>query len=210
MIYLENNGKISKLITDAPLTLTHSPVKLWDMAGWSVDGLESLVNGTPYQLLIDCLPLVGGDNVKVATIWDEKAQGSNGGTFTAGAWRQRDLNTKVDPDNLVTVTSNTVTINVAGKYWLRASCPVYNAGRNQSRITKNNAFLQQGTSEYAATASDASIKSSIVWAGQLAANDVLQLEHQCDTTVATYGFGVGDSSSWGVEIFSIMELVKLD
>jgi prefoldin subunit 5 len=50
MIFLENNGKISKLTTGAPLTITHSPVKLWDMAGWSVDGLEALVNSTPYQV----------------------------------------------------------------------------------------------------------------------------------------------------------------
>lgn len=205
MIYLENNGKISKLTTDAPLTLTHSPVKLWDMAGWSVDGLEALLNRTPYQLLIDCLPFVGGDIVKVAIVWDEKAQGVNGGTFTAGAWRQRDLNTKLDTDTIISLASNQVTILQSGKYLVRASCPAYSCGRNQSRLTKNSSLLQQGTSEsYAGTVTS---RSHIAWCGNLTVDDVIRLEHQCETTVATYGFGVGDSSSYGVEIYSIMELI---
>lgn len=150
------------------------------------------------------------ETMKVAIVWDEKPQNTNGGTFTAGAWRQRDLNTKSDPDNLVSVASNAVTITTSGKYWIRAIAPAYTAGRNQCRITKNGSLLQQGTSEYAATAGDDSIKSVVAWVGQLVANDVIRLEHQCDSTSPTYGFGVGDNSSWGVEIYSIMEIIKLD
>ena len=145
--------------------------------------------------------------MKIAIVYDEKTQNSNGGTFTTGAWRQRDLNTKLDSDTIVSLASNAVTVLATGKYLIRANCPAYTVGRNQCRLTKNNSLLQQGTSEYAATNGNDSIKSIVVWVGQLTANDVIRIEHQCDTTVATYGFGVGDSSSYGVEIYCIMEII---
>ena len=208
MIYLENNGKISKLTTDAPLTLTHSPVKLWDMAGWSVDGLESLVNGTPYQLLIDCLPLVGGDIVKIATIWDEKAQGTAGGTFTNGAWRQRDLNSKNDPDSIVSLASNTVTIAVAGKYFIRAICPAYAVTLHQARLLKNGSVVAIGTGQYTHPSYGAMTHSTVQYVGTLAVNDTLTIEHRCVTTVATYGLGTDGGQTWGVNVYSMMEVVQ--
>jgi hypothetical protein len=153
-----------------------------------------------YNIMLS-LGLIMGEDMKVAIVWDEKAQNSNGGTFTSGAWRQRDLNTKLDPDNLVTVASNAVTILQSGKYWIRAICPTLSTDRHQARITKNNTLLQQGISQY-------DVAMSIVSAvTTLDANDILRLEHQCRVTNATYGFGVGDLSDYGVEIYSIMEII---
>lgn len=144
------------------------------------------------------------ETMKVAIVWDEKPQGTNGGTFTAGAWRQRDLSTKNDPDNLVSVASNAVTILQAGKYWIRAIAPTLNTDRHQARITKNNALLQQGISQHGEST------AFVIAVATFTAGDVLRVEHQCRTTIATYGFGVGDNSDWGVEIYSIMEIIKID
>ena len=207
MIYIENNGKISKLSTDAPLTLTHSPVKLWDMAGWSVDGLEALLNSTPYQLLIDCLPVYGGEIVKAAMIWDEKAVTVSGGTFTAGAWGERDLNTKNDPDSLVTVASNAVTIAVAGKYLIRASAPANAVDVHQVRLNINNSSYVLGTSTYSPLPNYYGFgRSEVIHVATLTVNDVLRLEHRCTTTYNSYGFGL--AQAWGVNIYSIMELIQ--
>src|SRR3990172_5694485 len=56
-------------------------------------------------------------------VTDEKAQGTNGGTFTTGAWRTRDLNSeKSDVNGLATVASNQVTL-AAGTWLFRCIAP---------------------------------------------------------------------------------------
>lgn len=203
MIYIENNGKISKLSTDSPTTLTHSPVKLWDMAGWSVDGLEALLNSTPYQLLIDCLPLVGGDIVKVAIVWDYKT--TYGGTFTSGAWRTRDLNTEQDPDNLVSLTANIVTVAVAGRYLIRGLAPAYYVGYHQCRLLVGTTPYY-GTTQYLnADVSGISVVSAVL---DLVVGNTVSLEHRCNTTRATDGFGNG--SLVNIATHSVLEIIKLD
>ena len=160
-----------------------------------------------YNIMLS-LGLIMGEDMKVAIVYDEKTQNSNGGTFTTGAWRQRDLNTKLDPDNIVSIASNQVTILQSGKYLIRANCPAYSVGRHQCRLLKNGSLLQQGTSQYAIIAYGGENRSFVAYCGMLDANDVIKLEHQCEATSPTnYGFGVGDSSSYGVEIFSIMEII---
>lgn len=208
MIYLENNGKISKLDVNQPLTLTHSPVKLWDMASFSVDGLENLLNNiTPYQLLVASLPLVGSVILKAAIIWDEKAINVVGGTFTAGAWRQRDLNTRLDPDNLVSVASNEVTVLAAGKYWIRAHAPSgYGTYYHQVRLLVNGSQVALGTSEDSITA-HVITRSFVNYVATLNANDVLKLEHYCYATVTSYGFGI--SNTWGANVYAVMEVIQL-
>ena len=42
-----------------------------------------------------------------AILADVKANSTNGGTFTAGAWRTRDLNTEIaDPDGIVSISTD--------------------------------------------------------------------------------------------------------
>lgn len=161
------------------------------------------------EFCTEILGIIGAEViVKVAIIWDEKAQGVNGGTFTAGAWRQRDLNTKLDPDNLVTVVSNAVTIAVAGKYWIRASAPAfYNVYRHQARLTINSNQVAIGSSEdiegaYVTT------HSIIIYTATLNQNDILRLEHRCEVPISNYGFGL--SNTWGVNVYSIIEIIKMN
>ena len=162
-----------------------------------------------YNIMLS-LGLIMGEDMKVAIVYDEKTQGSNGGTFTSGAWRQRDLNTKLDLDNIVTIASNQVTILQSGKYLIRANCPAYGAGRHQCRLLKNGSLLQQGTSQYANSVYGGENRSFVAYCGTLDTNDVIKLEHQCEAaSPANYGFGIGDSSTFGVEIFSIMEIVLI-
>lgn len=159
-----------------------------------------------YNIMLS-LGLTMEESMKVAIIWDEKAQGVSGGSFTTGAWRQRDLNAKVDVDSLVSLASNTLTILQSGKYWIRATCPAYGLSRHQCRLLKNNSLLSQGSNEY--TAGNSQSSSILATTATLSANDTLKLEHITDTTIGN-GFGVGAISSWGSGIFSIMEIIKLD
>ena len=211
MIYIENNGKISKLTTDTPFTLTHTPVRLFDLDyGYSPDALEELLNsGAYYQLLIDSLPVYGGEIVKAAIIWDEKAQGVPGGTLTTGAWRQRDLNTENDPDSLVSVASNAITMAVAGKYLVRAACPAYAVTAHQARILKNGTAIATGMTLYAHPSYgvvNVAVVSTVV---TLAVNDVLKVEHRASSTGTTYGFGTDGGQTWGINVYSVVELIQL-
>lgn len=143
--------------------------------------------------------------VKAAIVYDEKAQGVTGGTFTGGAWRQRDLNAKNDPNNLVTIGTNQITIIVAGNYLIHALAPAYNTDRHQSRLLKNGVVLQVGSIGYDMVYS--TNPSRVFWTGTLAVNDVIKLEHRATNTSTGYGFGV--ESTWGVSIYSIVELLLL-
>ncbi len=57
--------------------------------------------------------------VSYAAICNEQPSGTEGGTFTSGAWRVRDLNTEIaDPDGIVSISSNQFTLG-AGSYLIK-------------------------------------------------------------------------------------------
>ena len=65
------------------------------------------------------VPTAGGLFSSYAVIEDQKTSGTNGGTFTSGDWRVRDLNTEVfDTDSDYDHTTNyRFTPTTAGKYF---------------------------------------------------------------------------------------------
>ena len=48
----------------------------------------------------------GGGSGKVAILSDVKTAGTDGGDFNTGAWRNRELNTELDPESFVTFNSS--------------------------------------------------------------------------------------------------------
>jgi hypothetical protein len=57
----------------------------------------------------------------IAIVQDQKSNGTHGDGLTASGWRTRTLNTEVsDPDGLVTIASNQITINEPGTYEIEA------------------------------------------------------------------------------------------
>ena len=60
-----------------------------------------------------------------AIICDQKDSTTDGGDFTTGAWRTRNLNTEIaDPDGIVSISSNQFTLQ-AGTYLIKWSAPAY-------------------------------------------------------------------------------------
>lgn len=78
--------------------------------------------------------------VPVAVIEDQKAQNTDGGTSTGGAWSTRVLNTEVsDPDGIVSITSNQFR-PIAGVYKAQAVAPfISGASTSTLRIRIINA-----------------------------------------------------------------------
>ena len=134
-----------------------------------------------------------------AVIEDQKTAGNNGGTFTSGDWRTRDLQTEIfDPDNIVSISSNQFTLQ-AGNYFIEASAPAYNVDRHQAAlydITADN-FHSLGTNEYAKGDAGTGSRSIVTARVTISSANVYEIRHRCQTTFATYGFGVHiGNGSW--------------
>ena len=144
-----------------------------------------------------------------AVVTDEKSNGTDGGTFSNGAWRQRDINTeKFDPDGIVSVSGNEITL-VAGTYYIEVAAPAYGTTRHMAKIYSisspsqdwygENAFAHG--SHYATTHSF--VRARIVCSGAR----TLGIAHRCETSRSNTGFGVACSFG-NVETYTIVKIFK--
>lgn len=135
---------------------------------------------------------------------DEKPTGTQGGTFTSGAWQTRDLNTvRANEIAGASLVSNELTLP-AGTYEIDATCPAFDCGRHQSRLfnVTGAAALIEGTSAYSATSgfSESFLRGRFT----LPTTSNIRVEHRCQTTKATSGFGV--YSGFGTEVYADVQL----
>ena len=119
---------------------------------------------------------------------DQKAQNTQGGTFTSGAWRQRDLNTTIantDTTN-ITLGTNDFTL-LAGNYLIQWMAPGFSIGRATTRLYDGTSVVGVGINAY-------TMNTGLPAPGLLrvtpGTSTTYQIQHQCDTTYATLGFGV--------------------
>jgi hypothetical protein len=144
----------------------------------------------------------------VAIIEDNKASGTDGGTFTSGADRTRDLNTLVYSRNsVVSIASNQITI-AAGSWLIKWSAPAHMVNEHQSflyditagaEVTNGRGASVAGTpSNPPVTFSDGSVRVTP------AGSNVYEIRHRCATTVGTNGFGL--AASFGTEVYTRVEI----
>lgn len=139
--------------------------------------------------------LEGTEGVKYALIVlkDIKAGGTDGGTFTSGAWQTRTLNTEeVDTKNLCTLSANQFVFE-AGTYELEAYSAGYRCDGHQLRLynVTGATTIAAGTPERS-DAADASITYAKLYCRfTIAAGQSLEIQHRCQTTKASDGFGRG-------------------
>lgn len=133
---------------------------------------------------------------------DQKSSGTAGGTFTSGAWRTRTLNTEVtDTGGMCSLASNQFTLD-AGTYEIEASAPAGAVNRHQIRLQNitDTTTDGTGTSEFNAAASAIQTRSHLRVRITIASAKAFEIQHQCETTSATNGFGV--PGSFGTEVFT--------
>ncbi len=138
-------------------------------------------------------------------IRDEKAQGTNGGTFTAGAWRTRDLTTEVvDTGAHASVASNQITL-AAGDYRCFIICPAHAINSHQARLQNITAgtTLVLGMTMMALAANNVSNTAVIIGRFSLAASSVLEVQHYASGTKSTDGFGPALNVT--TEVYTIAE-----
>lgn len=151
----------------------------------------------------------GGGALDLIILRDEKAQNTSGGTFTNGADRTRTLNTEaVDTGNHCSLSSNQFTLD-AGTYRIRAIVPAFAVGRNQAwlqNVTDATTVIV-GTSVYAQSATALSGSESVIEGRfTIASSKAFEIQHRCETTVATRGFGV--EGNFKTEVYTIVRIEK--
>tara|TARA_R110000765_G_scaffold131088_2_gene229627 strand:+ start:105 stop:830 length:726 start_codon:yes stop_codon:yes gene_type:complete len=155
----------------------------------------------------------GGLFASYALLVDSKTTGTNGGTFTLGAWRTRDLQTEVYDGIGISIATNDFTIP-AGNYLVRWNAPAFNVRAHQSRLydVTNTAIIAAGSSEYSRNpeihAGGNVSNKSFGFARLTPSGDTAyRIEHYCEWTNTTYGFG--DATGYGPnELYTMVEIYK--
>ncbi len=185
---------------------------------YCVKAFDAVIN----QGLTDITELANSVANKQATIgyirvWDQKASGTSGGTFTSGAWRTRDLNQLKTYGNIngVSLTGNQLTIP-AGTYVARASAAGCNVDGHKIRlrnITAGTNLAIGSTEQSAAPSASDWVQSNSVLGDvfTVGVTTVIELQHFSGSTFASFGFGAAITSgaSNEVEIYASLELIKI-
>lgn len=144
-------------------------------------------------------------------VQDQKASGTDGGTFTSGAWRTRTLNTSVTNEITgASLASNQITLP-EGTYLIEALVAAGAVQEHQLRLynsTDASAVLT-GVNARASNASVVTSGNTATLRGRftIAAQKVLELQHRCNVSQATTGFG--HATSWGTEIYADALIYKV-
>jgi len=148
------------------------------------------------------------DYVKVS---DVKAYNVNGGTFTSGAWRTRDINTEdSDDSNICSISSNQITLAV-GTYECFISCPAYRTEHHIARLYNftDSGEVLLGCSERSYPDHYVSNRSFVVGKFTITAEKVFEIQHYCKTTSVTYGLGVRSDIAGVNSIFTVAEFRRV-
>jgi len=132
----------------------------------------------------------GGDTWELLHIRDEQASGADGGTFTSGAWRTRVLNTVVTNEiSGASVSSNVITLP-AGTYYVSIRAPGLGVGAHKAKFRNTSDSSDTIIGSNADISSISAITESFI-RGKLtiAGTKNFEVQHQCQTTKTTDGFG---------------------
>jgi hypothetical protein len=143
---------------------------------------------------------------------DRKTQGTNGGTFTSGARRTRDLTTEVfDTASVCTLSSNQFTL-LAGTYRISAVIPACRVNIHQAWLynVTDAADVADCISTVGFSANTGGDGHDYVFISgnfTIAGTKTFEIQHQCGTTVSNIGFGNGGSgTSFAANYFTTVEL----
>ncbi len=173
---------------------------------WLVDQLvtEQDLN----EQVRDNLEFLYAGLVGYVLICDEKTLDTPGGTFSSGAWQTRDLTTiKSDVGGHAALAANQITL-AAGTWRCRIQCPAYQVAKHQARLysISDGLTLALGSSQRTATTVGTTVFSSIIGRFTLSTSKVLEVQHRCETSFSTYGFGY--QAGLDTEVYTIAEFWK--
>ena len=185
------------------------------VTGLAVGGLPDGIVDTD-MIAADAVtaPKIGSKTfTSYALICDSKGNTTDGGTFTSGAWRTRDLNQEIsDEDSIVSISSNQFTL-AAGSYLITFRAPAMKVDFHVSKlilITSGvSSFTEKaGSSEYTNNGSVIQTISFGVARVTLTGSGAFEIQHQCETTKTTDGFGQPANGYASESIYTTVEIYK--
>lgn len=196
---------VSGSVVLATATDTSSTTKVPPAA--VVQSWLSAVGGGDQAASIAVLQAAFNTSQQIMHVYDKKS--ANGGTFTSGAWRTRDLNTiGINTINGASLASNQITLP-AGAYFIQATAPAQGVSGHQARLfnVTTSTTLAYGQNhfsvDYAYTSSASTISAHVT----LSTSTVIELQHQCQVTMADFGFGTW--VGFGDDIFSMLTVRRI-
>lgn len=142
---------------------------------------------------------------------EEQAANTAGGGFTSGAWQTRILNTTVTNEiSGASLASNQITLP-AGDYYIEAFAPAFRVNGHKVKLynDSDSADIRLGSTEWSsAGASYANTRSNVFGKFTLAAEKDLELQHRCETTRGTDGFGLA-ANVGATEVYAEVRIWKL-
>tara|TARA_A100001234_G_scaffold53227_3_gene45195 strand:- start:29690 stop:30505 length:816 start_codon:yes stop_codon:yes gene_type:complete len=148
--------------------------------------------------------------VSVAVLSHVTAYDTGGGGLTSGAYRTRPLNTEVDPDSIVTLSSNQFTL-AAGTYTIDWTCDAYKVDHHWSQIydITNSATLILGSASYAGSTENIGDVSYGHHIFTITSTTTYELQQQCTTTKNTNGMGNRTNVSGNNSVHAYLKISKL-
>jgi hypothetical protein len=160
------------------------------------------------EIKINGTTLVDSFAAKLLHLQDQKTAGTAGGTFTSGAWRTHELTTEEVDQIGSTLSSNTFTLP-AGTYIAEASAMGYACSGHKLRLRN----ITDGTTAIVGSHADCStggISTVAHLFGRFTIADTktFELQHRCQTTKSTDGFG--QAMSFGeAEVYADLRIWKV-
>ena len=201
-----DNTDSQKVVDGTNVIVAALPNNLLDM----IEALQAKVgvNGSAVQSSIDFF--IRKNYVKVS---DVKAN-AHGGTFPAGAWRTRTLNTEDnDAGGLCSLSSNQITL-AAGTYRCHIMVPACSVQGHVARLYNTTAAseLIRGTTQFCTetAAEEAQSYSIIVGQFTVAASQALEVQHYCSSNNGVSGVSLGRRCfTSGNNVYAVAEFWKL-
>lgn len=148
-------------------------------------------------------------NFATAILKDIKTSGTAGGTFTSGAWQTRTLNTLEGDNSFVSLSSNQFTLS-PGTYEIEAIAPGFVVGSHTAKLRNitDSSDTLIGSSMSAQTSYNGNNTSNIYGVITITGSKTFEIQHRCQTTFGTSGFGT--SSSFGVsEVYTQVKITRI-
>jgi len=145
-----------------------------------------------------------------AVLREQQTAGTDGGTFTSGAWQKRVLNTEEDASGIVTLASGVFTLQ-AGTYFITGGACGYSTNYHQTRIrnTSDNTTPIVGVKAWSSSANAGWSYSNLMGFITITGSKTFELQHRCGTTRATDGFGLSSGNSGEVEVYAQVSIQRL-
>jgi hypothetical protein len=201
----ENFMKVINLLTELTVPVVGDFLDIYDTSATAPRKVDfKYVNPFSSQLL---------------HVQDQKAAGTEGGTFTSGAWRTRTLNTSVTNEITgASLATNQITLP-AGTYFIIAHAPAVSPSASGSfthkaklRNVTDASDVLVGTAELQEADSSPSIESQsrshIMGRFTIAAEKVFEIQHQCSQSSSTTGLGKAAGFSV-VEVYTDVMIWKV-